>query len=281
MPAKHLKVLFATDFSPNAKSSLKSSEHCRAAFHANTHLINVIESFWKGWLTSGLNEKEAVQRLESWQKEFLKEEDKSKLHVEQGNLSETILSKAKEINADLIMLGSKNIDNKGSRYKSGVTLEAVVRSASQPVLVCKGPIKKKILCAIDISEHSTTTLNWGIDLARTLSCDLTIISVLPKVNFNPLGMSDAEIKKHEDEFEKQQIAKAEAFLATFDFTGITVDKQYPWGTPSNVILDTAEDNNYDLIVIGARGHSRLNQVLIGSTAEKVLRHTPCSLLVVR
>ena len=71
------------------------------------------------------------------------------------------------------------------------------------------------------------------------------------------------------------------FLKDIDLSDVKVRKQLSWGNPSTLILNLAEDFEYDFIVIGATGLSRLKQVLIGSTAEKVLRHTPCSLLVIR
>lgn len=56
---------------------------------------------------------------------------------------------------------------------------------------------------------------------------------------------------------------------------------YPWGIAAHVILDTAEDFSYDLIVIGAKGHSLLYNILIGSITGKIFRPAPCSLLVVK
>lgn len=277
---KSLTTLFATNFSPSAKTAVEASNPLLKAFRSNTHLIHVIASFWKDWFSSGLCRKEAYQRLASWQQELLNEQDDTKLHVEQGNASEAILKTAQDIHADLILLGSKSSE-KDSRYQSSVTLEAVVRSAKQPVMIFKDKAITKILCAIDISDHSHKTLAWAIELAKILSCQLTIISVLPRIDFNPLGMDEKEVEQHEEKFKEAQTTNIEQFLSSFDFSGISIEKRVPWGIPSHVILDIAEDLDQDLIVIGAKGHSMLESVLIGSTAEKILRHAPCSLLVVR
>lgn len=66
----------------------------------------------------------------------------------------------------------------------------------------------------------------------------------------------------------------------FDFEGVDVEARYRWGEPSHVVLDTAEDFEYDLIVIGAKGQSDLQYLLMGSAAEKfsVMHHVHCAQL---
>ena len=51
--------------------------------------------------------------------------------------------------------------------------------------------------------------------------------------------------------------------------------------PFEGIMEAATNHEPDLIVIGTHGHSRFSRLLMGSTAEKVLRHAPCSVLTVR
>ena len=94
-------------------------------------------------------------------------------------------------------------------------------------------------------------------------------------------MSDLEIKKCEEESNQEESKKLDAFLKRFDFSGIKMEKHFTPGIPAHVVLDRAEDFDHDLIVVGAKGRSLLHHVLIGSTAEKILRYAPCSLLVVR
>ncbi|NTW49534.1 MAG: universal stress protein [Chlorobiales bacterium] len=54
-----------------------------------------------------------------------------------------------------------------------------------------------------------------------------------------------------------------------------------WGSASKAILGYATDEQTDLIILGATGKSNLKRVMMGSTAEKVLCATPCSLFIVR
>ena len=187
-------------------------------------------------------------------------------------------SQGKKIN--LILLGSRAAQDNG-RYKTGSTIENVARYTKQSVFICKNNMVSKILCGIDGSDASAKALQFAMDLAHRFSASLCIVSAFPSCECNPLGMSDHEIKKCEEKSNQEEIKKLDEFLKRFDFSGVTMDKYFIPGVPANVVLDRAEDFNHDLIVVGAKGHSLLHHVLIGSTAEKILRYAPCSLLVVR
>src|SRR6056297_495846 len=123
-----LKILFATDFSTSSKAALENLRRFKHLAELDIHFIHVFASFWKDWLSSGLQQKEAMQRLETWQEDLLGKIEPEKLHVNVGNPANFILATASEVQPDLIMIGAKNLDTKG-RYKSGGTVESVVRNA--------------------------------------------------------------------------------------------------------------------------------------------------------
>lgn len=276
----NLKILFATDFSGSSRISLDNLRQLKKKYKLDVYFMHVMCSFWKNWFASGLYQKEALQRLQAWEEELIGRSDPEKLFVEFGNRADTILSKAQALPIDLIVLGAKNTNERG-RYKSGTTVEDVVRNAKNSVLVCKSKKISKIICGIDGSPSSEKALNWAIQLAKDFNAKLSILSVLSKIQVTEFGMEDTEILKIEEKIKKEKKVEIEQFLKKFDFKNLNVEKQFRWGIPSHVLLDTAEDFEYDMIVIGAKGHSMLHHVLMGSTAEKILRFSPCSLLVVR
>jgi nucleotide-binding universal stress UspA family protein len=277
---KKIKILFATDFSPATRKVTELVTRLQSKIPCDISFIHVIPSRWKEFFSSGLCKKAALQRLETWQQEISKLIDKNKLYVEYGNAADAIVYLSQQLKPDLLVIGGKELDKKG-RYKTGATVESVVRYAKQSVLVCKIPSIEKILCGIDGSDNSAAALNEAIKICNLFSASLRLVYVLFKIDFNPLGMSEEEIEKQEEKYRQQKIGETEEFLKRFDFTGIHVEQHFLWGDPGNVILDMAEDFDQDLIVVGAKGHSLLHHVLIGSTTEKILRHASCSLLVVR
>ena len=275
-----MKVLFATDFSETSKTALRFIATLQKKYSTDVHLIHVITSFWKDWIMSGLHEKQVAQRLESWQHEITDQSaDGKKLHIEKGNAADAIIHTAAKIKADLILLGSEK-NNVCYGYIKGTTAEAVIRSTQTKVWLCKGEQVKQIICGIDCSPSCSKALTEAIDIAQRFSAKLNIVCAIPNPDFNPLGMEAEEIKKEEERFKTQQIKEVETFLKDFDLSKIDVQISYPWGKPAKVLLNMAADFDYDLIVIGAKGCSALSHVLMGSTAERVLHNTPCSLLVV-
>lgn len=274
-----INILFATDFSLGSKIALKTLKLLQKKYQTNVSLIHVVESFWKDWVSDGLYQKEAMQRLHAWQKEYSKEDESKKLYTKVGNPADNILDVAQKIKANLILIGGK-VTEETSRYKTGTAIESVVRSATSPVWICQRDKISKILCGIDGSSSSAKALQFAIDLSKRFSAELCILHALPSY-LPAYGMTERTIKREEEKFKVENTNKIKKFLELFSLKKIKTETHFQWGAPANIILDHAEDFNYDLIVIGAKGHSMLHHVLIGSTAEKVLRYTPCSLLVVR
>ncbi|RDI43373.1 universal stress protein [Aquicella lusitana] len=273
------KILFATDFSQGAKIAANTLERLDEVYDAEIRLIHVVESYWKNWLSSRQYEKEALERLRSWQKKFFKKINIEEWYIKTGNPADMIIQVANRTRASLILLGGRVEDELG-RYKSCTTVESVVRFTKRPVWICKTPKVSRILCGIDGSSHSQKTLQFCIDLCWRFSAKLDIVHVMPAY-LPAFGMSVRTMKQEEEKFKAENIKKIERFLAKFDFKGIKYNLFFRSGMPASVMLDLAEDEGYDLIAIGARGQSILRHILLGSTAEKILRYTPCSLLVVR
>jgi nucleotide-binding universal stress UspA family protein len=67
----------------------------------------------------------------------------------------------------------------------------------------------------------------------------------------------------------------------FEEAGFTVQKHAREGDPAHVIIDVAEEQNADLIAVGARGHAGLRRVMLGSVTGKLAHHAPRSLLIVQ
>jgi nucleotide-binding universal stress UspA family protein len=135
----------------------------------------------------------------------------------------------------------------------------------------------KILCAVDFSEPSRRAVELAAELARSLEADLTLIHVreepravldVPLLAKDPAGDSDeARLAAWRAEAEQRAGRRVAATLAR--------------GDPAAVIADLAERDSFDAIVVGTRGRTGLQHVLMGSVAEKVVRSGPCTVIVAR
>lgn len=277
---KKIKILFATDFSAGSKIGAALTKKLQKVYSCEIYLIHIIKSVFKEWFSDGFYKKTAQERLQIWQdKVFGSKKSVKKILIDYGNPADLILFYANEIKSNLIVLTAK--DHHVDKYRTGTTMESVVRYAQQSVLICKKTKISKIMCGIDGSKSSEEALKKSIEICELFSAKLTIVSVLSSVDFNPIGLTKETIKKYEMEYKTKSIAFLNEFLKKFDLSAISYEKHFPWGIPANILLGMAEDLDYDLLVVGAKGHSLFHHILIGSTAEKILRYAPCSLLVVR
>lgn len=136
---------------------------------------------------------------------------------------------------------------------------------------------KKMLVAIDGSESSMHALKESFKLARNEKSWITVVSVVPEykgdLDLVAVGNVMASMRKPcEDALHKaEELAKAEGALIK------TVCEE---GEPHERIIDLAEAENCELIVMGRRGLSRLERVLVGSVTARVIGHSHIDVLVV-
>jgi nucleotide-binding universal stress UspA family protein len=134
----------------------------------------------------------------------------------------------------------------------------VVRGSVRPVLVAGSQFReesefRKILVAYDGSNHAARALTVAAELAARPGVDCTLLTV---ASSEDLGQEVA--------------APAEAFLSHH---GIKPKKQVTVGAkPSDVICGLVTSAGFDLVVMGAFGHSPIREVLFGSTTERILSH---------
>ena len=164
---------------------------------------------------------------------------------------------------------------------------------------------KKILYATDLSENAKFAFAYAVSLASQYGATLTLLHVLPEVpevlsskvigyitseqwdEIKARHFQDAQqalIGKRKEHHAIQEVlnqfCKNTAADANLDaFTTDEVLVQY--GNPAKKILETAEEKDCDLIVMGTHGYSSLADVMIGSTARRVVRRSRKPVMVVR
>jgi len=142
------------------------------------------------------------------------------------------------------------------------------------------PTFKNILCPVDFSSCSRNALTAATELAKASEAALTIVHVWQPPLF---GAPDAMIP---GEAIQTMADDAERTLADWEASvkaaGIkTVKSTMVTGAPWNEIMQLVEATHADLVVMGTHGRTGLKHALIGSVAERVVRHAPCAVLVMR
>jgi nucleotide-binding universal stress UspA family protein len=142
-----------------------------------------------------------------------------------------------------------------------------------------------ILVGTDGSDTATTAVRYAIDLARELGARLQVVSAYEPVSDERPRSDTIEVPKdvqwminpREDVLELLDRARSEA-------QSIGVEKVETFarqGDAADAILDVAEEQRADLIVVGNRGMTGAKRFLLGSVPNKVSHHAPCSVLIVR
>ena len=132
---------------------------------------------------------------------------------------------------------------------------------------------KKILAPTDLSDLSATGVRYAIQLARNLGAELIILNVVVLDESNSVNNQDLERHRIRlDGFVSDKAADVSANANIRKF----VDAGDAYGS----ILDCADSEHVDLIVMSSHGRSGLSRMLIGSVTDKVIRGASCPVLVV-
>ncbi|MFQ6069416.1 MAG: universal stress protein [Candidatus Aminicenantales bacterium] len=140
---------------------------------------------------------------------------------------------------------------------------------------------KKILWATDFSEESEEAFAWANLFARVYNSSLIALHVVP--DFSPFLYRDSyligeELRQRVTELRNEAAKRLERFQSAKKASYKIFIKE---GTPAKKIVETAEEENADLIVMGRKGLSALEKLLIGSVANQVLRSTSVPVLVTK
>ncbi|MGE3540041.1 MAG: universal stress protein [Candidatus Tectimicrobiota bacterium] len=137
-----------------------------------------------------------------------------------------------------------------------------------------------ILVPLDFSADAEHALEYAINLARTVGARLTLFHVMQPFPLAgvPMGVPLPATYLQASEAALQQAM--ETALGRVTASGVAGESRMVYGVPWQEVLEAAERQAVDLIIMGTRGRTGLAHVLLGSVAEKVVRLAPCAVLVV-
>jgi nucleotide-binding universal stress UspA family protein len=138
---------------------------------------------------------------------------------------------------------------------------------------------RRILVAYDGSEGSRVALTRGIELARALGAELASISVEQHLPYYAASISEVKATQEQIEAHFRELTKQARDLAGLG--GVSLDTIVEQGHEVERIVEAARKGRYDLLIIGHHGHSRIFERTLGSTAQSIVRHAPCPVLVAK
>ena len=144
---------------------------------------------------------------------------------------------------------------------------------------------KSIVVGTDGSDTAKKAVQEAADLASAVGATVNLVSAYVPVSNQRLreearqAPDDVQWQVTPREDVDKMLEEAEQSLG--DAGVSTVKKHAREGDPADAILDVAEEENADLIVVGNKGMSGAKRFLLGSVPNKVSHHAPCSVLIVR
>jgi len=140
---------------------------------------------------------------------------------------------------------------------------------------------KKILWTTDFSDEAQEACQYAVNFAKQLKANLIALHVVPDFSpalYNTSYVIRGELAKRVDHLKKEAKKRLENTKKKSEKSFKIIVKE---GSPSKRIIETAEEENVDLIVIGKRGLSAVEKLFIGSVANHVLRNSPVPVLITK
>jgi nucleotide-binding universal stress UspA family protein len=135
-----------------------------------------------------------------------------------------------------------------------------------------------IVVGYDGSDHADRALDRAIELGSE-GAQLVVVSAAPLTTpTRDPALGTSSVDPIEAESARGSLAKARARLADGGVQGRTVEAH---SDPADALVEQAQTDGADLIVVGTRGLNTAQRVLLGSVSTKVVHHAPCDVLVVR
>ncbi len=247
----------------------------------------LLADFPRSGSPTDLDRQRLWDELSGWLEEAASSGTRTKAYLDKGDPSQRILERAATLPADLIVLGTHGRSGV-ERFILGSVAEKVLRKAACPVLTVPPPSLMKarlpytrILCPVDFSESSLSALQFAASIAKESDARLTILHVLESAGDTELLVEDLGPREFRDVIEARARTSLESLVTDDLRTWCHPETQLAYGKPYRQILDAADKEASDLIVMGVRGRYALDLAMFGSTTNHVVRRATCSVLTLK
>lgn len=155
------------------------------------------------------------------------------------------------------------------------------KTASAPAAVM-APLQfhiGKILVPVDFSDHSQKALRYALAFAKQFDAEVTLVHIVEQMvypgdwMYPPMAVTDFATEKRE-----QMISRLRSLDAG---SGVKTHHLVRLGRAWQEVIEIAREQKADMIILATHGYTGLKHVLLGSVAEKIVRHAPCPVLSVR
>ncbi|MFO7300040.1 MAG: universal stress protein [Actinomycetes bacterium] len=140
---------------------------------------------------------------------------------------------------------------------------------------------KTIIVGVDGSETAERAARQAVEVARTTGGKLVFVTVVrPPEGWWGLGGAPPTPESLSEALIQGQKEIVDKLISSLDLAGVEYEAVEDLGDPATRLIAVAEERNADLMVIGRRGAGLVERVILGSVADRICHHSPCTVLLV-
>ena len=288
-------IVVGVDFSENSRNAVKEAARLARSIGTQLHVVHIVTAdiiedqheLYQLSIDETLDRTRA--QLEEFCEAIMTDPAKVAYHAFIGHPYHDLISLIQESDAGMLVMGSRGTSTES--HHTGAIATQCARHAPVPVLLVRKhqlqPFKKITAC-VDFSDESQKALALAAIIAAEEGASLDAVHVhyppwlLPRnVLYNLERTPEAEFREKyqellDDRF-KVALAKVREAHPELKIEPVSI-------AHANVhygICEHLRESGSDLVVIGSHGHTRIRDLIVGSTAERLIRQSPCSILISR
>ncbi len=286
MASRIRTILVATSLEEASDDALRAALELRAETGADLHLVHAFHPARLGWAAAQpeIVDSERRSRLEGIVEQLRRLGSRpgevSESRVEMGAPHRVLLAIAAELAPDLIVAGATESTGRLAQML-GSTTDRILRKATCPVLVVRGPMPMpppRVLAPVDLSDLSEESLKRGLgmllQIRKPRHPPVEALFVLGAGEMAGRAQSAEELDRLAGE-------ELDRFIGRLHrITGAPIEASLMAGQPKEKILEKLDSRAYDLVIMGTHGGSGFERLLVGGVTAGVVRKAPCSALVI-
>lgn len=279
------RILYAVAFDAIEAQVSSQVVEISKALGAAVYLLAVIPQRYDFWQSDHSAQARMHEKLESVAGRLSEEGARmGHMAVVKGNQSVVAMEAAHRMRCDFIVLGAGEPSLQAPGF-TRTTAKTLARAAEQHVWICKPhakPVPEHIISAYNDTPGSSAGVHTSIDLARQFKAKMQLLSALAPPHPGLFGGDETERLEALDAAKRALLDQRRGDAEGFNFSGVSLTRNFCWSQlASEAVLNEASRYHDGLLVMGTAGRRRFPTMMLGNTAEKILRSCQSSMLVVK
>ena len=303
MEAQLNRILVGFDFSPQSHKAVRVALSIGAKARASVMAVSVLKrGLAFGPIGGWMDDKRATGNKPPTEAEVLEhvrrnmEEEFSPLQPEENGFSccavrgkpfQKLVDVAQERGVGLIVVGATGAGHR-DKWVLGSTAERLARRSPVPVLIVKADTSwppRRIVCPVDFAPVSKRTASWGAIWGRFWKSPVELLHVIVGTDLAELQafglLQRMDVNRYLRTMESEAAERMRALAHQIEWGNVPNEAVIAHGRPHEVIIERTKAHPDHLVMMGSLGRDGVKGMLIGNTAERVMRRLACPLLIQR